>query len=377
MKAALLCLTAICASFAPVASGQPAGERVEGRLPQNPFAPAEAVDHVAVRLVTGQGGTPSTEQTVVARSGPWQRESTVRTNGSKSTEYFDFKRALSVTWVVRSDGDEFLRASQRVRGQEPPVYRERTGEAQQWAGDVCEVWSWKQVGPGGATSQSLSCVTEDGVELWEGYVGRDGAVREIFHAVSVERRSLSREEVWLPEEALDWDRWTAGATPGEVTSGHEVYLVGSGSNDSDVGLAVSRRGDWTRTQRSSSQNYRALSISHPHVSLHFAEGEERQLSLQRHFGPQDQIGGPPIPFTPARESTFLGRQCIWWDTMPGWHDASGSECRDTSTGAMLAAEGTGWAGRSTLNVQAASFSDSPPSEATFVPTREVFSWITD
>jgi hypothetical protein len=281
-----------------------------------------------------------------------------------------------VTWVRRDDGDEYLSASQNTPESLAPLTGQRTGETQQWAGEVCEVWSWRQTLPSGLGTPSLTCLTHDGIELWSGY-GYSGSATEKFHVTVLQRRNVDPKEVRLPASALDWSRWRAGTDGGDEKHGHEVVLSGEGAEGAGgVEIVIGQRGNWKKTETNYSGRARSVDIYHAQTSLHFSDGEQgRRLDLTRHLMPaQETIGGPPVPYTPTRQATILGRNCIWYDTMPGWHDVSGSDCRD-SDGVVLARGATGWGGRLTLSVQATRFSASPPSEEALSPPSGILSWV--
>lgn len=376
MSRILVCLAVVAAL--PCAHAQDSSEPVESsRPPYNRFAPPEAVDHVAIRIVTHATGPIRTEQVTVTRSGPWQRDD-VQREGVTSTAYSDFERGVSVTWNKRDDGNENLHASQGAPGSPAKLVRVRTGETQRWAGEVCDVWAWRELTRTGFRSSTRSCLTNDGVELWQGHVGYDGVVDENFHVMTVQRRTVHPDEVRFPASALDWNRWRAGVAPGDITKGDEVTLTGSGRDGvDDVEITIRRRGDWTRTDANDPHDSRTIDISHDRASLYFSERDgERRLSLERHFGGRDRIGGEPVPYTPLRQAVILGRTCTWYDTMVGWSDVTGSDCRD-ETGAVLARGGTGWGGGARLSVQATQFSPSPPSADAFTPPRDIIAWVTE
>jgi len=369
-----LCGLVLPFALAPSALVQPAGALTTlGRPPFNLFTPPEAVDHVARIVVTRLGGPPRTKEVTVFRSGAWQREETRMDDGVVSNQYADFARGISLTWS-RNGGREYFHARQDMTSGLGIYIRERTSETQTWAGETCEVWAWRSEKERASTW--LSCVTKDGVELWQGIKGGyDGKVTEYFHATHIERRALRPEEVQMPTEVLDWTRWVTGlpmaARPSIID--HEVTL----SDDRGSEIIVRKSGAWMLKDRRRSRISPSYSLHHPQASLTFTDTEYgRSLTLQR-----DTLPAVPVPdrMEPVRlenppPETILDRRCTWFNTTPNMADAGRAECRDAD-GVVLGLKE--WSrGRGFLDLRATRLELGAPPEAAFAPPTEAFSWIT-
>src|SRR5262249_38105332 len=102
-----------------------------------------------------------------------------------------------------------------VRGGERSAVRDdrprNTGERQSHLGENCTIWeAWRVAGDPGGGLTHLSCVTEDGNELWHKSVARRG-VLGAAEAVSVERRPVAPDAVRPALTLLLPDWWVSDA----------------------------------------------------------------------------------------------------------------------------------------------------------------------
>jgi hypothetical protein len=368
-----VCCLVLPFALAPGALAQPAAAlTTHGRPPHNLFTPLEAVDNVVKIVVTPIGGSRPNQEVTVFRSGAWQREESRTEEGVVSNRFANFDRGISVNWS-RKDGWEYLEARQDLVASGGYI-RRRTGETQTWAGETCAVWAWRPEKEHGPTW--LSCVTKDGIELWQGInSGNDGKVREYFHAIHVERRPLHAEEVQLPAEALDWKRWLTGlpAAAGPAIIDHEVTL----GDDQGTEIIIRKSGAWTLEDQRRSAMAPSFMLHHPQASLTFTETKNGlSLILGRNTVPavpgSDRM--PPVLLENPPPETILNRRCTWYDIWPNVSDGGRFECRDAD-GVVLGRTGWSW-GSMNLDVRATRFERGAPPEAAFAPLTRAFSWIT-
>ena len=107
-------------------------------------------------------------------------------------------------------------------------YRPRnTGERQAHLGETCTVWEvWgpsKEV-PSSSGYFHLSCVTDDGIELWQRSIFGSNVISSA-EATRVERRMVTADEVKPPRSLLTLDWWDRGGSIQRHQWQHRQYLA--------------------------------------------------------------------------------------------------------------------------------------------------------
>jgi hypothetical protein len=363
MKICLLTLLAL--AFASDAAAQ---QIVRGRPPHAPFAPLRAVDHVATIVRTPISGPQVPFEVVVARSGDWQREESSSAEGV-SVAFADFASGASFQWFRAAHGprEEFSATRENPENDDYAYTLTDTGRRETRLGEACAVWEWSKVAPlAGLDLRWLSCVTSDGVELWQGWQS-NGEIREYFHAVRVERRRVRRSEVRLPSRLLTWSYWRTTPPGGR---GYEVELQsGEGDEHRQTRRSIA---DWLYVDTRHESGRRTVGVRQPfgRISYYDDGGGSLHLGVHRFAEPL-----PPdrVEAMPGREpETIAGEICSWFDTMPGVFDGGADECR-TTDGVVLAASQWGDGGGPLLNVRATSIRRGTLAAGAFEPPPEVLS----
>jgi hypothetical protein len=140
-----------------------------------PFAPiADVPDYVATMVGREAYSTKQTVRTVM-RHGDWTRVDTAK-GTFETTSYFARNGALEIdAFGDSSEGRHLsLTLNRRPigRGTEP----RNTAERQSVLGESCTIWNVQRTThPVAAAShlEQMSCVTDDGIELWSRLVGND------------------------------------------------------------------------------------------------------------------------------------------------------------------------------------------------------------
>ena len=200
---------------------------ITGSAPGLSFAPfmptADIPDHV-VEMTERDAYRKDPSSRTVMHHRDW-----TRVNAIKSDLYANlfFLRGGATTVEVSGDSKKTYRSITIVRGAKTWTNTDHkpfsTGERQSWLGEECTVWNvLRPVAPGtgaGALTR-LSCVTDDGIELWFKIVGSSGGAYYSAEATRIARRTVARAEVEPPTDFLALDGWltetpdpTAGYTP--------------------------------------------------------------------------------------------------------------------------------------------------------------------
>jgi len=295
-----------------------------------PFVPPGVTppDHV-VTMVEKAPWATRTGPSCITYHGPWSRaEPTAVTDGS--AEYFASDRSVQISRSARSIGFA------RVAGRDSDVdYQPRnTGQQQTHLGESCTVWDVARTKPGhkfGSRWTRLSCVTDDGIELWQKrvseielwqkHVSDDGTYSQ--EAAHLERRPVSAEASTPPPRlAADW--WDEHAPPPGVSDApdHEIVMKLDMRN-ADALAPVSTNlhsGAWKKTDTTSGPEHH-ITIVHDPTQFTFVfstddAGRPKHLYMARLDRPADPSGptkaepAPPPERTGISE-TILGESCDW------------------------------------------------------------------
>jgi hypothetical protein len=304
-----------------------------------PFAPIANVSDYVVTMVERGFQSEEPRPRIVSHHRNWTRVDSVDQPFGAAVPYnvsafFSTHRKTEIR-VYRSD-----LIVQMIRGSEPSPWREmaprNTGERQSHLGESCTVWDvWRVASDPTGGLTHLSCITDDGIELWHKSVGRHGVLGSA-EAVRVERRSVAPAEVRPTPRLLVPDWWTSDlgeATEPEVPD-HEIIVT------SETGaLRTSlRHGAWQSVEETLN-GVRQLRVSHSGVHRPALEctsdktGAPKRLTITRPV-PTDAVLPGSTPADLNQTETVLGESCRWFDMWPGTLDGGLHFCR-TDDGIVL------------------------------------------
>jgi hypothetical protein len=301
-----------------------------------PLAPhPNAVDHV-VTMVTKQYGR-GTGATVVTHHAGWTRVDRTE-NGSRTVEHFDYAGSTAISFARERSGVYVYLSI--VRGPERHSWLDyesfKTGERQAFLGENCEVWNVlrsRDIQRGDLTK--ISCVTDDGIELWNRYTGGQDVVSSA-EATGIARRPVQPDEVLPPGDLLLLQSWggpTTSDDPPKAAIDYETVMQ-TAPTEPEVTRITRRHAPWTYTDSVVDGGDRTLQIENVQIGLHVrvvssATGELKQLLITKSSPPAAGDTGPlrlkPVAY--GRKETVLGEQCQWFDMTPGMMDAGLRQCR--------------------------------------------------
>jgi hypothetical protein len=307
-----------------------------------PFMPiSRQPDHV-VTMVERQYGNELAKRKVT-HHGDWTRvdriEGTYRSAVSYSANgvvgVHDY-RAASLATFTRHGSDLSYRHRQP----------RNTGDPQAHLGETCTVWEVSR--PGREVSSDsglfhLSCVTDDGIELWQKSLYGSKLITSA-EATRVERRPVMVDEVKPPRSLLMLDWWdqdapTSGASP---VPGSETIMERSGqsANAGKSIRTIRQRGQWRSMEETVNGVRRRLEIVHDSARMGFEHvwdesGTPKQLSISRPAAaPEDAATTTSAMWIDTnRSETILGETCRWSGLMT-MGDVGRSRCL-TSDGVIL------------------------------------------
>jgi hypothetical protein len=222
-------------------------------------------------------------------------------------------------------------------------YRNRaprnTGERQTYLGETCTVWEVSRSGnPGGSGPFDLSCVTDDGIELWQRSI-YDGNVITYAVATRVERRPATVDEVKPPRSLLMLDWWDQDAATSAASAifGAETMMeLSAQSTDAGKSTRTTRqRGQWQSMDETVSGVRRKLEIAHDSGRMGFEfvwdeTGVPKRLTITRPpSAPEDAATKTSAMWNETnRSETILGETCRWFYLVT-FGDVSRSRCLTT------------------------------------------------
>lgn len=352
-----------------VPAGPQTGPNIlRGRAPDHPMAAPQAVSHVAVYAYRDQ-------EIRVTRSGPWLRSE--RGEG-REIEISNVHTGYSFDVVLSNGAPQALTARRSSAENDYYAYeRIDTGARDMLLGETCRVWSWRRLSAHEHEALNLSCVTDDGVELWsrsENPRFRERGMR----LLRVERKPIAEAEVAPAPEWLQWRTWFARAGEDAATTrgDYEVQLT-SGVREPEITRILRKHRGWSYDDVRPNDDQRTVSISNGRLVLryggHYLQGG-RELSIL--LRPPET---PPAPRQPEVRlanpppERILGERCVWYDTAPGANHFSHTECR-TNDGLVLHAVSNQHVGLS-WDVRAVRVRRTPLSPADVAPPLDVFAWL--
>jgi hypothetical protein len=187
-----------------------------------PFVPISRQPDYVVTMVESQYGNEFARRNVT-HHGDWTRVDRIEGTYRSAVSY-------SANGVVGVHDYRSASLATFTRGGTDLSYRDHrprnTGERRSHLGETCMVWEVSRPGkdtPSDSGLFHLSCVTDDGIELWQRSLYGSKVITSA-EATRVERRPVTRDEVKPPRSLLMLDWWDqdaptsgASAVPGSET----------------------------------------------------------------------------------------------------------------------------------------------------------------
>lgn len=253
-----------------------------------------------------------------------------RIEGPKSTEYFPADGATHIS--VRGDAFDFASRIELVRHAKPPddsvagLTRgsSNTGERQTHLGESCTVWNVRRE-DSGRLPTLLSCVTDDGIELWRKIIKPDGSQFSV-QATRLERRPVAPEEVRPPHSLLALNWWESAdlAQTRPEAPDHELVMSGRGNTK----RTIRRHRAWVSVEETIQDARRIVRVTHDSRRMWLsysadATGATERMTIFTAVAPPSP---PMLPQDLGRTETILGETCQWLDLAPDMTDTSRSAC---------------------------------------------------
>jgi len=301
-----------------------------------PFAPISPQPDYVVTMVERLFGKEVKRS--VTHHGDWTRVDRIG-------ETYRFATYYSVNGVVAVDDHRSVSVTSFGRGIDLSYrdYRPRnTGERQTHLGETCTVWEVSRPGrdaPSGQGPFHLSCITDDGIELWQRSTFESKVITSTG-ATRVERRPVGADEVKPPRSLLILDWWDQD-TPSTVP-GYETTMELSGpSADAGKSIRTTRqRGQWQSMEETVSGLRRRLEIGHDSDRMRFEYawdelGAPKRLTIIRPTStPEGTAAATSAMWNETnRSETILGETCRWFYLMSNGH--SGRTRCQTNDGVVL------------------------------------------
>ncbi|GAA0618586.1 hypothetical protein GCM10009422_12460 [Brevundimonas kwangchunensis] len=302
---------------------------VEGRDAERaPFAPRASPDHVVVMVGDSAGRQ---ERRVVRRHGDWARIEQSDIHGT-SAYLVSLTAPLAVSFDQGEDG-RYTRLFMRAASGGPTSSdaARPTGEVDHLLGESCTVWDiTSRVMSYPSDAWWLSCITDDGIELWQRYENPRG-YRSERRAISLVREPVAAELVTPPPDLLDPGRWATDPLP-ESGEGSIVDMDNKRTDRFRVEKRFTRLGSLQRLEDHS--GFVVTSSAAP-FHLRFERDSEGRYVLLTMSSEEPSI--PMAPPVPAEDAPLLiaGERCEWLYMTPGLHDYARFDCR-TADGDLLA-----------------------------------------
>ena len=291
------------------------------------------------------------------RSGHWL--AIVYRNGDGSNEAVSYTnlRTGATFGVNRNDAGEITGLSIRqvdvgaiIHQELPP---EQTTETGMLLGERCTIWRSPRTEAPGSQSLAESCITDDGIELWQqrryvGHPSRPPYTTGRTEVASITRGRIDPTLARPPREIVEWSYWrdraVAPAIPSDdVPPDHTIwYESGREAERGDVSRAQYRDNVRTRLTHLWYQHRATRTFSYDAPGLRmdarFMSGENEWRELNINVANARRMTWRPNPATTQRDPTpqrILGRRCYWISPTNPPHDADSSACW-TDDGYVLA-----------------------------------------
>jgi hypothetical protein len=287
-----------------------------------PFTPVlSRPDYTALMVETSPVG--DTTRRAITHHGDWSRIDRMQ-GSAQIAEYYSAAKRVR---VIISDG----RSITVDRHDDWPAGIDRdarnTGDRQTHLGESCTVWSvWRTKRESPAFAHQ-SCVTDDGITLWE-RTFRGAEVVASLEATRIERRPVSAAEVTVPRALLNLDWWDVDlpALGSQSIPDHEteMRLIQEPEGSGPSRLSIRRLSPW-QTSDFTMGLQRKIVITHDTRQMRFvyesdASGAPRRLSITR----PDRTSYSSLPIVPSttkfdasRSDVILGETCRWLEPSRG------------------------------------------------------------
>jgi hypothetical protein len=314
-----------------------------------PFVPpgVSPPDYVVTKVLNSHG---QTRRQTVAHHGIW-----TRVHDGMTTEYFSGNGAPNIRILVEGLSLTF------ERGRVSPEYRDNeprnTGERQTHLDESCTVWDvWrsKLERPGQELSH-LSCITDDGIEVWQKTVSSKDDVNASAVTEHVERRPVAPDEVRPARTllVLDWWNQNPPALGAQTIPDNETVMeLSEDSAKGGKSIRTTRRlGPWQFLEETADGTRRSLRITHDSQRMWLMNhasgkpGVPESLTIVRAVpapaeSPTPTVQAISIQKDLDRAETVLGETCRWFDMMPSMTDGGRRTCL-TKDGIVLKDEISG------------------------------------
>jgi hypothetical protein len=300
-----------------------------------PFAPRVSPDHVVVMRAVGENTRQ--DRRTVRRHGDWARVDVSDLHGSQ-THYVSLRDPVSVNFSRRPDGryaSIYIRLNNTPYGENAPPVRP-TGERDSLLGETCAVWDiTARVGASYNESRRLSCVTDDGIELWHRYEGLGRSTyRHEMRAVSLSREPVPGDEVTPPSDLLDPARWPIEWPASGATPSIDVLMDNGRDDRFRIEKRIRRLGDIERTDEQTGVQIEDRGRNAGIGFVRDADGRYQSFAVSEG---RESAWGDPVP-SPAGQNPdvqIAGETCSWFHMTPNVSDYSRSACL-TADGVPLA-----------------------------------------
>ncbi|MET4846009.1 hypothetical protein ABIF62_006504 [Bradyrhizobium japonicum] len=277
---------------------------------------------------------PDEHDTLITHHGDWTRVGSSYYLGRRQVSVEDFGSAVS-----------FRRGEYRLSYTD---YEPRnTREQQIHLGEICTIWDIErrllsERGP--VSYSSLSCVTDDGIELWQRTVDAKGNVWSSREAIHIERRPVADSEVAPRRDLLpEWDTDALTVTEQNVPDYETRMEPPKGRSASRI---TRRHGPWQFVDQIVGVR-RRIEIKYGSSTLRLNyqsddAGAPREIYINRALPkPIDTASSSEAAkkFRPQaldKSEIVLGESCRWFNMKPGVSDVSELACL-TSDGITLKA----------------------------------------
>ena len=286
-----------------------------------PFMPISRQPDYVVTMVESQHGNELAKRKVT-HHGDWTRvdriEGTYRSAVSYSANgvagVHDYRSASLATFT--RGGTDLSYRDHRPRN---------TGERQAHLGETCTVWEVSRPGkdtPSDSGLFHLSCITDDGIELWQRSLYGSKLITSA-EATRVERRPVTPDEAkpWRSLLMLDWWDQDAPTSGASTIPGSETIMELSGQS-ADAGKSIRttrQRGQWQSMEETVSGVRRRLQIVHDSGRTGFEHawdesGAPKRLSITRPASaPEDAATTISAMWNETnRTETVVGETCRWF-----------------------------------------------------------------
>jgi hypothetical protein len=322
-----------------------------------PFAPTPStVDYVATSSVKWPPGSPRSDRRIITHHAHWTRIEQEIDNLYRSVTYVKASVPLSISVGRRPSGEysglRILRGvdQDRTSGWDHAAFK--TGEREIFLGESCEIWNVaRHTARDGfknaeRTLNQLSCVTPDGIELWNRFTGDNYAGTSV-ETTHVERRPVDINDVRPPADLLSWAKW---ATPEKEAADSVAATDAQGDAVVTMEWAeptttrlqtklriVRRHFPWSTTENVENNGQRNLTIVNARsgLTLQLDQSPNGQFTrLTIHKPAPEAVRQNQKPVKMDQTEAILGEACTWFDMMPGMMDGSYAQCQ-TADGLVL------------------------------------------